>query len=565
MSLNLPTIKINYEDLIGLIGKSFDPDRIKEVLPNAKCSIESIEGNIWTLEVTSDRLDHFSSEGIARTLKGLLGVEEGLRKFKTKISEVEVVVDESVKRIRPFLMSAVVSTLKLDDESIVQMMQLQDKLHDGIGQRRKLVSMGTYDLDKIGRKIFYKTMSLRDIVFVPLGYKTEMSGKEILEVTEQGKKFRSIIPGNEAPVLEDEKGNILSMPPIINGEQSKVTTDTKNIFIDVTGLSKVRVEDALVVLSTSICERGGNIEWVRVIDKSTGSVTLPNDRNKELEISSKDVKTNLGLELGNEKIVKLLKSVRFGANLVDDKVLVRVPIYRRDVFNSIDIIEDIAIAFGYNNLVPESFLMKTIGKPSKKKILERKAKLIMIGMEFQEVITPFLCSLQKANNWNYNPESKVIELENPSIEGYDSIRPSLIPGLLSSLGRSARASLPHRIFEVGRVAVVVNSKVYESTNIAAAISDDKIDFGEGHMRLFWFIKNMTGSEPKLEAFSFDKFIEGRSAQVKINNSFVGIIGEVNPDNLLEEGIRNPTVVWELNLEQVLSHVVFDKLLSSWES
>jgi len=549
--LKLPTIKINYEDLISLIGKTFEPDKIKEVLPNAKCNIENIEGNIWTLEVTSDRPDHFSSEGIARTLKGLLGLEEGLRKFETKISEVEVMVDESVKNIRPFIMSATVNNLRLDDESIVQMMQLQDKLHDGIGQRRKLVSMGTYDLDKLGRKIFYKIMKLRDIVFVPLGYNTEMNGKEILDVTEQGKRFRSIIPNDEAPVLEDEKGNILSMPPIINGEQSKVTEDTKNIFIDVTGLSKVRVEDALIVLSTSLFERGNSIGWVKVIDKNSGSVTLPNDKNKELKISSKEIKEHLGLELENKEIIKLLRSVRFEANLVDDSIEVKVPIYRRDVFGNVDIIEDIAIAFGYNNIIPESFLMKTIGKPSEKKVLERKAKLIMVGMEFQEVVTPFLCSLQEANNWNYNSESRVIELENPSIEGYDSVRPSLIPGLLSSIRRSAHASLPHKVFEVGRVAVVMNSKVHESTKIAAAISDDKVDLGEGHMRLFWFIKSMAGSEPKLEAFSFDKFIEGRSARVKVNDSFIGVIGEINPDNLLEEGVRNPTVVWELNLEELL--------------
>jgi phenylalanyl-tRNA synthetase beta chain len=547
----LPTIKINYEDLISLIGKSFDPNKIKEVLPNAKCNIESIEGNIWTLEVTSDRPDHFSSEGISRTLKGLLGVEEGLRKFETKISDVEVIADESVKLIRPFIMSAVVSNLKLDDESIVQMMQLQDKLHDGIGQRRKLVSMGTYDLDKLGRKIFYKVMKLRDIVFVPLGYKNEMNGKEILEITEQGKKFRSIIPNDEAPILEDEKGNILSMPPIINGEQSRVTENTKNIFIDVTGLSKVRVEDALVVLSTSLCERGYGIEWVKVVDKSTSSITLPNDKNKELRISPEDVKKNLGLELESEKIIRLLRSVRFEANLVGGEVVVKVPIYRRDVFSSVDVIEDVAIAFGYNNLVPESYLMKTTGRPSEKKILERKAKLVMVGMEFQEVVTPFLCSLQKANKWNYNLGSKVIELENPSIEGYDSVRPSLIPGLLSSIRRSAHASLPHKVFEVGRVAVAVNSKVHEFTNIAAAISDDRIDLGEGYMRLFWFIKSMTGNEPKLEAFSFDNFLEGRSARIKVNDLFVGIIGEVNPDNLLEEGVRNPTVVWELNLEKLI--------------
>ncbi|MBO3757936.1 MAG: phenylalanine--tRNA ligase subunit beta [Candidatus Brockarchaeota archaeon] len=547
----MPTIKINYEDLVGLIGKSFEPNKIKEVLPNAKCNVESIEGNIWILEVTSDRPDHFSSEGIARTLKGLLGVEEGLRKFESKISKVEVIVDESVKSIRPFIMSAVIDDLKLNDESIVQMMQLQDKLHDGIGQRRKLVSIGTYDLDKLGRRIFYKVMKLKDIVFVPLGYKTEMNGKEILDLTEQGKKFRNIIPNDVAPILEDERGNILSMPPIINGEQSKVTENTKNIFIDVTGLSKVRVEDALIVLSTSLCERGGSIEWVKVIEKNTGNVTLPNDKNKDLKITSKDIKENLGLELENNKIIKLLKSVRFEANLVDDEILVKVPIYRRDVFSNVDIIEDVAIAFGYNNLTPESFLMKTIGKPSEKKMLERKAKLVMIGMEFQEVVTPFLCSIERANNWNYNSESKVIELENPSIEGYESVRPSLIPGLLNSIRYSAHASLPHRVFEVGRVAIVMNSKIHEFTNIAAAISDDKVDLGEGHMRLFWFIKSMTGNEPKLEAFSFDKFIEGRSARIKVKDSLVGIIGEVNPENLLREGIRNPTVVWELNLEELL--------------
>lgn len=551
MNSSLPIIKVNYDDLVSLIEESLDPSKIKELLPSAKCSVEKIEGNFWTLEVTSDRLDHFSVEGIARTLKGLLGVEEGLRKFKIGISEVEVIVDESVKNIRPFIMSAVIDNLKLSDESIVQMMQLQDKLHDGVGQRRRLVSMGTYDLDKLGRKIFYKVMKLKDIVFVPLGYKKEMNGKEILDVTEQGRRYRNIIPSDEAPILEDEKGNILSMPPIINGDQSKVTEDTKKIFIDVTGLSKVRVEDVLIVLSTSIYERGKSIEWVKVVDKNTGSITLPNERNRELSISWKDVKENLGLELENERIVKLLRSARFGASLTGESIMVKVPIYRRDVFNKIDIIEDIAISFGYDHIIPESFLVETIGKPSKKKVLERKVKSTIVGMEFQEVITPFLCSLQEANLWNYHSASKVVELENPSIEGYEAVRPSLIPGLISSIKRSAHASLPHRVFEVGKVAIDINSKVYETTNVAVAISDDKVDFGEGHMKLFWFIRSIVKAEPKLEELSFDRFLGGRSAKIKAKDSVVGVIGEVNPDYLLEVGVRNPTVVWEVDLEKLV--------------
>jgi phenylalanyl-tRNA synthetase beta chain len=448
-------------------------------------------------------------------------------------------------------MSAVIDNLKLSDESIVQMMQLQDKLHDGVGQRRRLVSMGTYDLDKLGRKIFYKVMKLKDIVFVPLGYQKEMNGKEILDVTEQGRRYKNIISSDEAPILEDEKGNILSMPPIINGDQSKVTEDTKKIFIDVTGLSKVRVEDVLIVLSTSIYERGKSIKWVKVVDKNTGSITLPNERNKELSMSWKDVKENLGLELENEKIVKLLRSARFGASLTGESIMVKVPIYRRDVFNKIDIIEDIAISFGYDNIIPESFLVKTIGKPSKKKVLERKVKSTIVGMEFQEVITPFLCSLQEANLWNYHSASKVVELENPSIEGYEAVRPSLIPGLISSIKRSAHASLPHRIFEVGKVAIAINSKVYETTNATVAISDDKVDFGEGHMKLFWFIRSMVKAEPKLEELSFDRFLEGRSAKIKAKDSVVGVIGEVNPNYLLEVGVRNPTVVWEVDLEKLV--------------
>ena len=228
----MPVVDVAIWDLERLTNSRVDMGILEKFLPRLKCEVEGIEGDVVYYEATHDRPDLYSAEGLARALKGLMELELGLPKFKVKNADIKCKIKGP--EYRPYAFFSVVHGLKLDDEAIRQLMQLQEKLHMTYGRNRRKVSIGMYDLSKISPPISYIAVRPEEISFTPLDMNVELSLKEILKKHPKGQEYGHLISGHDRyPLLVDSKGTVLSLPPIVNSEDTRVTENTEDVFYKV--------------------------------------------------------------------------------------------------------------------------------------------------------------------------------------------------------------------------------------------------------------------------------------------------------------------------------------------
>ncbi|MCZ2845306.1 MAG: phenylalanine--tRNA ligase subunit beta [Candidatus Bathyarchaeota archaeon] len=556
----MPTITISYEDLINLLGEKLSLKKIEETLFLTKCQVESLTSNEITIEVMADRPDLLSAEGISRELKGILGFEKGLKKYKVGRSNVKINVESTVEIVRPFISSSVIKGVTLNDESVRQVMQLQEKLHLTYCRNRRKVSIGIHDFDTIEGDIFYAGVPPDRIRFVPLDEEEEMNGIEILENIPKGREYGHIIKNfPRYPLLYDSKGDVLSLPPIINGIVTKITENTKNILLDVTGTDPDLVEFVNNIMASNIFERGGKIEAVE-ISKKDETRFVPKLDSQSIKFRIDFTNEILGLKLNKTQIINSLEKMRYGIKTIGKNYLeVSIPPYRADILHEIDIIEDVALGYGYNRLGPEMPLIPTIGIDREINSYIRKACNIMIGLGFQEVLNYILTNREYLFEKMAIQNSDVVELENPLTSEYSTLRNSLLPGLINFLSYNKHISYPQNIFECGDVVIYNESEPTKTSNskrLTAALCDYRISYEDIQSSLYSFLKNMGIKKWILERTENPSFIKGRVASIYIEGikNPMGIIGEINPIILNNFEIENPIATFEIKLEEMMNNL-----------
>ena len=263
----MPTIEVNYEDLLCLIGKHVPLDELRDkAVLYAKGEVDEVDGAMLKLDIKdANRPDLWSAEGIAREIAGRYG-KKGLPEYDVKKPSLVVNVDPKVMKVRPYTVCAVVRELKIDENVLSQIIQLQEKVAETFGKRRKEVAIGIYDYKKIRGPIKYTTVKPDGIKFVPLEFSEEMTPKEILDKHPKGKEYKHLLDGcREYPIFIDAAGEVLSMPPVINSDYTgKVTPETTDVFIECSGFDLGFNMSALNVLVSALADRGGVIEAVKV-------------------------------------------------------------------------------------------------------------------------------------------------------------------------------------------------------------------------------------------------------------------------------------------------------------
>ena len=277
-------------------------------------------------------------------MRGFLGIETGLPVYPVKPSGITFTIDPALATIRPVLGAAVIRGVTFDDESIQSIMSLQESLHWAVGRGRSKVAIGIHDLDTV-KAPFHYIASPRSRKFVPLDYTEEMTMDEILVKHPKGRDYAKIVKDFPLfPLIVDDEDHVLSFPPIINGERTRVTMDTKNILLDTTGTDRRAVAVAVNIICTAMAEAGAKIESV-TIDGAETPTLAPAERT----VSVKECSRLLGIDLTAGEMAALLEKMRFGASPEGpDTVRVQVPCFRADIMHDWDIFEDVAIAYGYD-------------------------------------------------------------------------------------------------------------------------------------------------------------------------------------------------------------------------
>ncbi len=532
----MPVITSYYDDLEELSG--IDKDTIIRRIPMMGCDIERIEEDHVDIEFFPNRPDLYSTEGVARALKGFLDVETGIREFKVTSSGIKISKDKEIKNIRPYLACAVIRGMKFNSRSIESLMALQESLHWAVGRNRRKVSIGVHDLSGIKPPFRYIAQQ-PDFKFTPLDFTEPMTMREILEKHPKGIKFAYILEKfDKYPLILDAEDNVLSFPPIINGELTRVTEDTTDLFIEVTGIDPA-VSVALNIVASSLAERGGRIESVTI----DGRIETPQLEPGLMKLKSSEVKELLGLKLTDEEIIHCLEKMRYGARVSGKTIEVSVPAYRADILHNWDLIEDIAIGYGFDKIKPELPSTSTAGRAHRISKLRDSIREIMVGLGYFEVM-PFTLTNEHVQFEMMLREktNSVTHILYPISEDHTIVRPTLLPDLMEILAINRHRELPQRIFEVGEA--VVNCRTEQ--RLGAVAIHPQANFTEIQAVVDAVLRERRIAYEVSES-NDPAFIEGRRADIIINGEKTGVFGEIHPGVISNFGLEHPIIGFELGL------------------
>lgn len=533
----MPVITLYYDDLEELSG--IDKNTLIKRIPMMGCDIERIGDDHIDIEFFPNRPDLYSTEGVARALRGFLDIETGLREYKTMPSGVEITKDKEIEKIRPYLACAVVRDIRFNSRSIESLMALQESLHWAVGRNRRKVSIGAHDLARIKPPFRYIAQD-PDFKFTPLDFQEPMTMREILEKHPKGVKFASILEKfDKYPLILDSEDNVLSFPPIINGELTRVTEETTDLLIEVTGLNP-SVSTALNIVVSALAERGGKIGTV-TIDGITETPRLEPDI---MELKNGEVEKLIGLKFSNEEIITYLEKMRYGAKTSGDNIQVAVPAYRSDILHSCDLIEDIGIGYGFDRIEPELPATSTTGISHPISKLRDALREIMVGLGYFEVM-PFTLTSDRVQFEMMRREKAegITHIKYPISEDHTIVRPTILPNLMEILSINTHRELPQRIFEAGEV--VLNCKTGQ--RLGAVAIHPQANFTEIQAVVDAVLRERR-MEYEVAESDDPAFIEGRRADIVIKDKKVGILGEIHPEVISNFGLEHPIIGFEMELK-----------------
>ena len=539
----MPVVELSYSRLQKLIGK-VTKKQISDSLPFLGLDIESEDKDNVRIEYSPNRPDYSTDFGIALGMQGLLGVKKGAVKLKIKNSKkYSIKVDSSISKIRPFVTGIVAKNGQIDDKTIKQLMAMQEDLHFGIGRKRKKSSIGIHDLDKISFPLSY-TAEKRTHKFIPLASDNEMTVSQILQETDVGKQYGFLLENSkDVPLIVDSNKNTVSLPPVINAAVTTVTTKTKNLFVEITGINKEDAEDMLSVVATILQSAGFSLESVNITGAKNSTPKL---KERKISILPNLVNQILGLELSTSKIILSLKKSRLDATLKGKTIICTIPPYRFDIFGEMDLVEEVALGYGINLLEPILSPSQTIGQTNPISSKLKSLGQIMIGLGYAEALNSSLSSKRILYDMTNRESEKIISvLDSKSME-HTILRDAIFPGLLENLSRNIHESYPQKLFETGTV-FTIDTPISEKINFACISAHKDASFTEIKSVLQSCLKIGFSIGVSTKALDHPSFEKGRCASIVLNEKEIGIIGELSSKIKDEYKIRIPVVCFEMSL------------------
>ena len=605
----MPTIIVNRDALFKAIGQSFTDEEFENLCFEFGIELDDVTSEqeimkneqkkedknlstetLYKIEVAANRYDLLCLEGLALALRVFLSKQKMPEIKPLNIlpeEERQLIVYDSVNDVRPIGLCAILRDINFTDEMLKSFMDLQDKLHNNICRGRKLVSMGTHDLDKVKGPFSYRALSPEKIHFVPLNREEEVNGDGLMSLLKDDPKlgkYLYLLEGKEKyPVMMDSNGVIMSLPPIINSQHTKMTLNTHNVLLDITGIDLTKCEivlNTLIAMFSVYCKNPFTVEEIKVINQKTGEGKIyPDLTPRKFQVDINYLKTITGIyDILPEKITKLLEKMELSAKILNpNEIEVLAPITRSDILHPCDIAEDLAISYGYNNIKKELTTTKTHGvqQPYNKLADLFRDEMAMGG--YVEFLTMALLSHKDmfTNLLSEKRDDKTVQILYSKSKEFEYIRSSLIPGILKSIEGNKANQLPFKIFEISDVVEInqetevgaVNRRklcfAYTNTVSAMEIVQGMVDllmkkiglgFNSKNVEKKYYIKK---SENKI-------FFEDRQAEIYILNDIkVGIYGIVHPKVIKNFGIKNPVTLCEIDLQLIMDLIIEGKLLEGF--
>lgn len=535
----MPTITFDKNEILNISGVKLTDKDLRNKIPMLGTDLEEVTNKEIIVEIFPNRPDLLSAQGFARALASFTGKKTGLKNYSCKKSNFKVIVEKGMDKVRPYTVCAVIKNLKLNNQKIKDIIQIQEKLHVTFARNRKKAAIGVYPLENIVFPVYFKPLDPRT-KFQPLESRIKMTGEQIVKQHSSGKEYGHLLDGlKKFPFFVDSNNEILSLPPLINSHNTgKVTEKTTDVFVEVSGWDLRTQESCLNMLVTSLADMGGKVYSVEVVYPDN-KLTTPDLTPRKMNLDLKYINKLLGLNLNLKQAYNLLKKMGFG---FDNKVL--IPCYRTDILHQADLAEDIAIAYGYDNIkevIPE---VATIGKEDHLDLFIDYLRDIVVGMGFIEVKNYDLTSKEKQTSM-INKKRKLVRIENSISQEFNVLRASLLSSLMHTLRHNKNREYPQEIFEIGTVY-----KEKETENFSGVIASKNSDY-TSIRRIVDSLLESLGTKPSYDELEDSSFIPGRCASIKVKGKTIGKVGEIHPQVLTNWNLEVPVSGFELNIEKLM--------------
>ena len=558
----MPTISFFQKDLERLLGQSAPLEQLESWLPLVKGELKDVTqatGEIRLELQDSNRPDLWSVEGVARQIRIKLQGAPSVYAFlhtRTRPKR-RIQVAEGLERVRPYVAACAATGYTVTEESLAQLIQVQEKLADLYGHKRKTVSVGLYRLSRIRFPVTYGLVKPTAARFTPLGLSEKLTLDEILTVHPKGIEYGSILADQPLlPLLWDTEGQILSFPPIINSQDiGQVHAGDSDLLVEVTGTDMRMVLLTLNIFATNLADRGAAIDPIDIrypYDTGWGkSIRTPCDISDVQKIPLKTIASALGLPIDAELAQQTLRAYGYEVKASRNALAVRLPHYRSDLMHPVDVAEDVAISRGYDSFVPVMPAQFTVGSLSSLEMMSDYIRDHMIGQGFQEIFSNILLSHEElVERMRLPAGEQVVEVDNVMSQSFSCLRSGILPSLLRVETASPRAFYPHRLFEIGEVAIPDSTQELGSRTairLGVIIAHPHANFSEVHtcldVLMFYLVKDYA-----LKPLSHGSFLDGRAGTILSQGQPVGLIGELHPEVLENWGISVPVSVFELDVD-----------------
>ena len=584
----MPTLKFNHnilEYLHEINGVKYDSNDWEKRMPSIGCVVEENDEEGIEIEIFPDRTDLLSHETISRAARAFLNSLNDSPNLEIKQGEITLEVDKSLQNLRPVILGAVVrgvdngTNYHEKDDFIQSLMDHQEKLHLTLGRKRKFASIGVHDLSQLSPP--FKVISVdKKYKFTPLAEEKEMSIEDILKSHPKGKEYAHLMSElKEYPVIIDAEDRVLSFPPIINGDHTTVNEQTRDFFIDVTGWDERSCEACLLLICLSLAERGGVIESIQIKNWDQELLNVPRGDPKSHRVPDRLIRNILGIELSKTEIADSIK--KMGGELIEtrtvtngpDKIekwadcivgekehVISMPRWRNDIMHPVDIVEDIAIGYGYDNLPEQLSAVHLDAIPLPSSNLKRRISSSLCALGLQE--TQSLTLSNKRDQFErvrWIEENKSTVISNPITKEHTMLRQYILPSLLNLLAANRHHELPQRVHELGDVVRDSENK----TRLSWACAEVGGGFSAAKGIASSLLRDLGAnlSEVKWKEINQEEgpWIKGRGAKVIIGGIEVGQIGEIDPKVSFEFGLKVPIQAGEFDVD-ALGRAIPDPLL-----
>ncbi len=524
----MPTISVQQSLLKELVegkGRKHDIDDLAFRLPLMGTDIDFCDEEKLDIEIFPDRPDLLSPETLFHGMMPFLHDSPSNPRLLIHPGTISMTVSPELGKIRPVILGAVVRGLELNDDIIKRLMDHQEKLHFALGRGRKRASIGVHDLSTISPPFNVQAVD-RNLSFIPLSMDKEMTIDEILKSHPKGVDYAHLLEGMEkVPIIFDSNNSVLSFPPIINGDHTTVTTKTRDLFIDVTGLDIRACESALMLICLQLSTLGGKIESVRVTT-CEGKEWILDGSPVEHEVERKLVEGILGNSFTDHEIDNAIR--RMGGIYNGDKsgiLSILMPRWRFDILHPIDLVEEVAIGHGYDDLAYDVPKAPLTAIPRQDSQLRRRIREALQGLGLIQIQSLTLSNdSDQFTTVRWKPSGEITRMTNPITTEHTILRQNILPGLFRLLAANRHHELPQGVYELGSVVIDHENR----DKFAFLVAENSGGFASLRGRLQSLMRDLGCEDWSLEVCGEGPWLKGRAGNIIVGGVKIGECGEIDP-------------------------------------